>query len=77
MEKWKNTNASFDASGRQDLIGQMTLEEKVSQMVFTSSALSRFGTQRVQLVERVPPWGGPGRGGHGVSPGHRHGRKLP
>ena len=42
MEIWQDTDASFEERAK-DLIGRMTLEEKVSQMVFSSSALSRFG----------------------------------
>jgi len=39
---WKDPQKSFEERAR-DLVGRMTLEEKVSQMVYNSSALSRFG----------------------------------
>ncbi len=39
--RWKDTSLSFEERA-QILVGQMTLEEKVSQMTYFSSALSRF-----------------------------------
>ena len=39
---WKDTNRSFDERVA-DLVSQMTLEEKASQMLYDSFALSRFG----------------------------------
>ena len=40
--EWKNTQRSFEER-TSILVSQMTLEEKVSQMTYYSSALSRFG----------------------------------
>ena len=41
-QDWKNTNLSFEERTA-NLVSQMTLEEKVSQMTYSSSALPRFG----------------------------------
>ena len=40
-KRWKDTSLSFEERAH-ILVGQMTLEEKVSQMTYFSSALSRF-----------------------------------
>lgn len=42
MQPWQNTALSFEERA-QDLVSRMTLEEKISQMGYYSSALSRFG----------------------------------
>lgn len=41
-QDWKNTNLSFEERTA-NLVSQMTLEGKVSQMTYSSSALPRFG----------------------------------
>ena len=41
-QSWKDTSLSFEERTK-ILVDQMTLEEKVSQMTYYSSALSRFG----------------------------------
>lgn len=41
-QDWKNTNLSFEERTA-NLVSQMTLEEKVSQMTYSSGALPRFG----------------------------------
>ena len=41
-QSWKDASLSFEERTK-ILVDQMTLEEKVSQMTYYSSALSRFG----------------------------------
>ena len=44
-----------------DLVSRMTLEEKISQMVYRRPGHRAAGHSGVQLVERVPARRGPGR----------------
>ena len=44
MQPWQNENLSFEERAR-DLVSRMTLEEKVSQMGYMSTALPRFALE--------------------------------
>ncbi|MEJ7667053.1 MAG: hypothetical protein WKG07_49905 [Hymenobacter sp.] len=56
-----------------DLIKQLTLEEKAQQMLDQSPAIARLGIPGLRLVERSAARGRPLGSGHGISAGHRAG----
>ncbi len=61
-----------------DLIGRMTLEEKVSQMMNRSPAIDHLGIPAYNWWNEGPAWCGPHGGLQGwtcnrLSAGHRHG----
>ena len=59
-----------------DLVGRMTLEEKLGQLVFNAPAIPRLGHSGVQLVGRGAARHCPQRPRHRLPAGDRHGRDL-
>ena len=60
----------------EDLLSRLTLEEKVSQMIYNSLSTLFSGNSRVQLVERMSPRRWAGGSGHSFPSVHRDGGYL-
>ena len=65
-QPWLDTALSPDARAAA-LVGAMTLDEKISQLMNTAPAIERLGVPALRLVERVPARRGPRRRGDGRS----------
>lgn len=77
MKRTKNPAKEAEYRKRAaDLVAQMTLHEKVSQMLSWAPAIERLGIPALQLVERGHPRYRPRGHCHRLPPGHRHGRRL-
>lgn len=74
MKRTKNPAKEAEYRKRAaDLVAQMTLHEKVSQMLSWAPAIERLGIPGLQLVERGHPRCRPRGHCHRLPPGHRHG----
>ena len=77
MKRTKNPAKEAEYRKRAaDLVAQMTLHEKVSQMLSWAPAIERLGIPAYNWWSEGHPRCRPRGHCHRLPPGHRHGRRL-